>query len=248
MNYKSLCTEFYDLTKPMPGALEWAFYDALLKNTKGLSLEAMCGSGRLLIPLLENGYCVEGVDNSPDMLNRCREKGLARSLSVTLYQQSLQELRLPKRYSLIFIPLGSFQHIREINESLIILDKLRLHLEPNGILMLETFGKQTLTLENPDKPLAFRWTATSSKGYEIVNKSIIKNVTPELLLNQMKYEKWENGELKESETGEWYIKSYEQEELCSLLHEAGFTSVKSERQSFESNPNAILYFASCSRN
>ena len=74
-------------------------------------LEAMSGSGRLLIPLLQRGYNVEGVDNSPIMLERCRERCAALSLNPRLYEQSLENLSLIQRYGVVTIAVGSFQLI-----------------------------------------------------------------------------------------------------------------------------------------
>lgn len=70
--YKSLCTEFYDLTKPLASDAEIAFYqEKLVQKTV---LEVMCGSGRLLIPLLKAGLKVDGLDYSSEMLSNCRER------------------------------------------------------------------------------------------------------------------------------------------------------------------------------
>ncbi|HUX79739.1 MAG TPA: hypothetical protein VMW10_08370 [Alphaproteobacteria bacterium] len=52
--YKSLCTEFYDMTKPLASGIEVVFYKERLSHKT--VLEAMCGSGRLLIPLQSHFY------------------------------------------------------------------------------------------------------------------------------------------------------------------------------------------------
>ena len=93
-SYQNLCTEFYDLTKPEAGLKEVAFYHHFLKITKGPFLEAMCGSGSLLIPLLKTGLVIDGVDNSPHMLKSCRQRCKNQHLFVKLYNQPLQNLPL----------------------------------------------------------------------------------------------------------------------------------------------------------
>lgn len=112
-SYLNLCTEFYDLTKPEAGPKEIAFYGECLKAAKGPILEAMCESGRLLIPLLKNGLLLEGVDNSQHMLQSCQKRCSAQGLSVQLHNQSLQTLNLPKKYDVIFVAIGSFQLIHD---------------------------------------------------------------------------------------------------------------------------------------
>jgi ubiquinone/menaquinone biosynthesis C-methylase UbiE len=74
-----------------------AFYDTQLRSAKGPILEAMCGSGKLLIPLLKKGLLLDGVDNSSHMLESCQRRCKAQNLNVSLYNQSLQNLTLPQK-------------------------------------------------------------------------------------------------------------------------------------------------------
>jgi hypothetical protein len=50
--YQGLCSQFYDLDKPEAPPDEVDFYADAIAAADGQALEAMCGSGRLLIPLL----------------------------------------------------------------------------------------------------------------------------------------------------------------------------------------------------
>lgn len=72
--YSKLSTEVYDLDKPIGrsfGNVE--YYRERLKNVRGKILEPAVGTGRILIPLLEEGFDVDGIDYSPDMLELCRK-------------------------------------------------------------------------------------------------------------------------------------------------------------------------------
>jgi hypothetical protein len=53
--YLNLCTEVYDLSKPNPPENAYAFYRDYVMRANGLILEPMCGTGRFLLPLLEEG-------------------------------------------------------------------------------------------------------------------------------------------------------------------------------------------------
>ena len=108
--YGKLCNEVYDLTKPVGHSLggDIEFYRDRLSSCKGRILEAAVGSGRLLIPLLEAGLLVDGVDDSEDMLAACRSRCAQRGLHPRLYQARLQDLSLPDRYEAIIVPAGSF--------------------------------------------------------------------------------------------------------------------------------------------
>ena len=67
----------------------------------------MCGSGRLLIPLLKAGIKVDGLDYSSEMLSNCRERLKKENIRSTLYEQSIETIDLPQKYDAIIIAIGS---------------------------------------------------------------------------------------------------------------------------------------------
>jgi 2-polyprenyl-3-methyl-5-hydroxy-6-metoxy-1,4-benzoquinol methylase len=80
--YGSLCTEVYEITKPIAGEYpDVPYFIEHLSSIDGKILEAMVGKGCLLIPLLEAGLNVEGIDASSDMLAACRRNCAARGLN-----------------------------------------------------------------------------------------------------------------------------------------------------------------------
>ena len=104
-SYGKLCTQYYDIDKPQPQADALAFYLDQAALSGGPLLEPMCGSGRFLLPLMQAGYDITGVDASPEMLAACRRKALRLGLTPDLHQQFLHELDLPCAYALVLIPL-----------------------------------------------------------------------------------------------------------------------------------------------
>jgi len=100
------------------------------------ALDVACGTGRVLIPLLREGFDVDGSDLSPDMLARCREVAEREGLAPNLYEQATHELDLPRTYRTIYM-CGSFglggnpDHDREA------LGRLFDLLEPGGLLVLD---------------------------------------------------------------------------------------------------------------
>lgn len=55
-------------------------------------LEPMCGSGRLLIPLVQAGYIVEGIDNSKSMLKRCKERAEKLGINPRLLESNIEDI------------------------------------------------------------------------------------------------------------------------------------------------------------
>jgi hypothetical protein len=76
-----LCTEVCDLSKPNLPEDAYAFYDYALQ-AKGLILKPMCGTGRFLLPLLEEGFDVYGFDASDHMLASLHAKAKVKTPTV----------------------------------------------------------------------------------------------------------------------------------------------------------------------
>ena len=136
--YGSLCSELYDLTKPVGGDYpDVPYYLRRLEAIGGPVLEAAVGTGRLLVPLLRAGLQVEGIDSSTEMLAYSRRNCTAAGLPATLYCGALETMDLPKRYQGIVIGFGSFMLLSGPGEATAALDRMRRHLVPDGRLFLD---------------------------------------------------------------------------------------------------------------
>ena len=137
MTYLSLEAELHDVMWAEQGPpAELPLLESFLKDHPGEALEIGCGSGRLLFPLLEKGYSIEGLDYSPDMLALAREKADALGLSPILHEGDMEELSLGKTFSAIALPAFTFNLARD---PLACLKKIREHLLPGGGLYLSVF-------------------------------------------------------------------------------------------------------------
>lgn len=107
-NYLNLSALYYDVTKPIGKSLDGdlEFYYEHIKNEKKI-LEAGVGTGRLLIPYLQKGLDVEGIDLSSEMLNICKEKCEEFGVKTALMQGSVIDYKFDK-YDAIIIPTGTF--------------------------------------------------------------------------------------------------------------------------------------------
>src|SRR5437588_9614970 len=84
------------------------FYWAAIKASGEPALDVGCGTGRLLLDFLAQGINIDGVDNSPEMLELCRQKAQPLGLRPALFQQSMEDLQLPRAYHTIIVPSSSF--------------------------------------------------------------------------------------------------------------------------------------------
>lgn len=222
--YSTLCTEVYDFTKPVGYSLDGdiEYYQERLKTCQGRILEAGVGSGRFIIPLLEAGYTVDGIDYSPEMLDSCRKRCEERGLTPNLYEGKLQEFSLPINYEAIIIPTGSFCLIEKREDSLEALKSFYKHLVLGGRLIVDlqfphawktgSISTSTFSLPNGD-------------GITMESKSIEMDWLNQFTLSYIKYEKWRQGKLIQSELQRFALRWYGIEEFKLILESIGFTDI-----------------------
>ena len=127
---------YYDLRH---GAYEddVAFYRELAEGG-GVVLELGCGTGRLLLPLAEEGAAVLGVELSPAMLSRARRRLAGTSLADRV-QLVRADMRRPacRGASLAILALNTFSHFGDRQDQLQVLEAARTCLLPGGRLVLD---------------------------------------------------------------------------------------------------------------
>src|SRR5262249_38900476 len=82
--------QYYDVSPTIPDDL--AFYTACLPSPDAAVLELGCGTGRVLLPLAAACGYIYGLDRSPAMLARCRQKLQAAGLPPTRAQAELGDI------------------------------------------------------------------------------------------------------------------------------------------------------------
>jgi SAM-dependent methyltransferase len=224
--YGELCTEVYDLTKKIGQSFggDIEYYQDKLKNCKGLILEAMVGSGRVIIPLLEAGLYVEGVDYSPEMLQSCRQHCNEFGLKPTLYESTLQDLSLPHKYEAIIIPGGSFLLIEKREESIKALKRLYEHLEPGGKLILDLFLPDT-NFEIGKIVRASTFTLPNGDTITLEDKLVEVDFFNQHKASHLRYEKWRNGNLIQTELQRFVLRWYGVEEFTLVLKSIGYSEI-----------------------
>ncbi len=115
-------------------------------------LEVGCGTGRVLLPLAKAGYHVTGVDISLAMLARAKAKAAKAHLldRIRLVQSDVRELALGQTFALIIYAANSFMHHTTQEEQLHVLRRLREHLRPGGLLILDLFNPDLDILQRAD--------------------------------------------------------------------------------------------------
>ncbi len=155
--YKGLMAEAWDVLRG--DTSNWAdrhFYLEIIQKYGDPVLDVGCGTGRLLLDYLQQGIDIDGVDNSPEMLAICQHKADKLQLAPKLYEQYLEDLKLPRKYKVILIPSSSLQLIVNPESIEQVMGHLYKHLLPNGLLVASM-----MTLWREGEPLYSEWEKTA---------------------------------------------------------------------------------------
>ena len=126
--------------------MDLAFWRKLAREAGGPILEAACGTGRVTLPIAEDGGDVDGFDLYPAMLERLKLRASERGLTIHTQTADLRDFRMPRRYALIAIPFNAFLHNLTQADQLASLERCREHLLEGGQLVMHVsfFGGQVL--------------------------------------------------------------------------------------------------------
>jgi SAM-dependent methyltransferase len=152
----------YDLVM---GSIDYAldFYLGLASAASGPVLDIACGTGRILIPCMQSGVDIDGLDLYAGMLNQLRQKAVALDLEPRLYQADMASFQLSRRYSLIMIPFNAFVHCLTTEDQIASLVCCREHLEPGGLLALDTFFPAATLITMPNDTRVLELESTHSE-------------------------------------------------------------------------------------
>lgn len=197
------------------------------------ALDAGCGTGRLLLPYLREGLDVDGCDVSPDMLAHCRAAAEREGLSPNLYTQALHELDLPRRYRTI-VACGVFGLGSTRAQDEEALGRLLAHLEPGGLLALDTearwrFGGLKPSVEPSSErsgPPSERRRGADGAEYALASRLVEVDRESGRVQLALHAWMWREGELTAEEEHVLTETFYERDQLTALLERTGFVEVE----------------------
>ena len=126
-HYGSLCTEMYEILHEQAPQDELSFYLSYAEKGKRI-LEPLCGSGRFLVPFLERGFDISGMDSSEEMLAKLKRK----APNATVMQADIVHYAVRERFDYIFIPSGSVSLFTDMGMCRRVMRKMKELLVPGG--------------------------------------------------------------------------------------------------------------------
>ena len=222
--YGELCSEIYVLDKP-PGALgDIGYYTQSLKPLDGPVLEAGCGSGRLMIPLLEAGIAMEGFDRSPHMLAEHRKAADARGLNARLQQATYEDFAYSEPFAAIISPVGTCTVRVSYEAALAALRRFHAHLKPGGRLFIDLMPLAGLASSRPGGGVR-TWTTPAGDLLRMELQRAELDLLGQRVVTHTVYQRWRGSRLVDMELEVLAVRHWALHEFKLTLKEAGFSDV-----------------------
>lgn len=219
---------YYDLSDvPLPDV---PFYKTLVSESSRV-LELGCGTGRVMIPLAPCVREIVGVDYSPGMIERCREKLQAAQLPesrASAQVADITNLHLEDEFDLVIAPFRVFQALETDAEVAGAFASIRRHLAVNARAVLNVFhpsrDPDRLRQEwcKPNEQIC--WEKEQPDGTRIVHSEWYAAMDREklVLYPQLIYRRFRGPELLDEFVQHIKMRCYYPDEFRALVERHGF--------------------------
>jgi SAM-dependent methyltransferase len=109
-------------------------------------LELGCGTGRIALELASAEHRVFGIDRSPHMFARAREKASGRGLSVEFIEGDFRAFSIPTAFKTVIFPANTLCHVHTRLEFEQLTRSVRNSLTGEGVFVLDVFVPNPLIL------------------------------------------------------------------------------------------------------
>ena len=217
--YGNLCTEMYEILHATAPQDELEFYLSYAEKRQKI-LEPLCGSGRFLVPFMERGFDICGMDLSGEMLAKLKQK----APNANVVQADITKYHSEEKFDYIFIYSGSVSLFTDMALCKSILRKLKELLKPGGkfVFAVDTVANRCSDDDNYKTSISVKTEA----GFDLILKT--KNRYDEASQTQFSpgiYELHNGSELLQSEPMDFQTHLYRFGEMEQLLKEIGFRHI-----------------------
>lgn len=216
---------FYDV-EHAPFDEDVEMYCNFAESSGGPLLELACGSGRLLLPLAEDGYELVGVDSSALMLAIARERlSEAGVLShCELVQVDMRAMQLGRTFRMAFLALGSFAHLTKRRDQQQALANVRAHLSKGGLFLLDISNADIRYMESLGGQMLHQGTWQRDDGTMLTHFVSPATARERRMLELTHfYDVYSQGGTIQRTTTTMHLALFERGEVELLLEQAGFS-------------------------
>jgi SAM-dependent methyltransferase len=108
----------------------------------GAVLDLCCGPGRHAVDFARRGFRVTGVDRSPYLLERARERAVVEAVDVEWVHADMRDFARPAAFDLVCNLFTSFGYFEREEDNLRVLGNIRDSLRDGGVLVMDMVGRE----------------------------------------------------------------------------------------------------------
>jgi SAM-dependent methyltransferase len=197
-------------------------------------LELACGTGRITIPIAEQGIQITGLDVSEPMLSQAKKKAATKGVNVEWVQADCRSFKLSKKFRLIFFPFNSITHLHDFESIEACFSCVRNHLTREGRFIIDVFvPKMEYLMRDPSKryPVAEYPDPDGNGTVTITESNVYDNAAQ---INKITWY-YDIGGGKKQFTKQNNMRMFYPQELDALLECNGFT-IETKLGSYSETP------------
>ena len=219
------------------------FYKKWLPTNKDVRiLELCCGTGRLTIPIAQEGYDICGVDYTPSMLEHAKRKAIEAGLKIDFIEADIRTLDLQEKFDLIFIPFNSIHHLYRNEDLFKALECVKNHLREGGLFLLDCFNPNIRYIVESEKGQTVIADYTTDDGRNVSIKQTMRYEST-TQINRIEWHYFINGEFHSVQNLD--MRLFFPQELDSYLERVGFRIIHKfgcfEEEAFSDESEKQIY-------
>jgi ubiquinone/menaquinone biosynthesis C-methylase UbiE len=231
VDFRTEVAKYYDCSPMQPDDAE--FYQSRLPSPDSTVLELGCGTGRVLVPLMEHCSYIHGIDISEAMLALCRKKLQALSVSkkrAIVQSGDITDLNLGRSFDFITAPFRVFQNLETDEEVEGLFQTVRTHLAPGGTCILNVFrpflDKEAMATQWVSKKEIPSWEAPIEGG-RVTCHDRRKRIDPEkqVAYTDLVYRRYRGEKLEDEAVLNLLMRYYYANEFVEMIESHGFQIV-----------------------
>ena len=250
---RARAANYYDLNPHSPNDVP--FYKGKIPSPDAHVLELGCGTGRVLLQLVESSGYIHGIDSYEAMFAICQSKlkeaGIPSS-KADVEREDITNFDLGRTFDLIIAPFRVFQNLETDMQVDGLFRCVRKHLSPSGLCILNVFkpnrDSNALRREWCTGEENFSW-ETFVEGARITCHDRRPRMDSDnlVLYPELIYRRYEGGVLKDETVLKIVMRCYYPEEFEQIILDHGFRIVDHwggyEGEPYGEGPELVVQFA-----
>jgi ubiquinone/menaquinone biosynthesis C-methylase UbiE len=225
----------YDLdVAPLEGSADVEWFAGLARRTGGPVLELGCGTGRVAVPIAQDGHQVVGLDRSPAMLERAERRARRANVEVRWVEGDMRAFSFDDSFALVLIAFNSFLMLKP-DDRWACLARVREHLGPRGRLAIDVFQPDPELIVGKEGAVIDEWEREDPETGRRVRKFSSSRANVEGVTLRVWYEETADDGTVRRVGGTTTLYYLYRREAELLLSEAGFT-VESLHGDYDGGP------------